>query len=112
MKGRVIMALGFLEILYGGLLILAIILQVFLYKDKNKSRFTIYLLNGSFGLILSYLGFSSQPSNFEIKRIQALIIGGLAILGLGYSFFTKKDSLRGKVLLSLSIIAGFMYLFL
>lgn len=106
------MSLEILGIMYAILFTLALVLQVFLYRNKNERKLGIYFLNTILGVLLSYLAFSSLPSNFEGQRIVALIVGALAIIGCFYKFLFRKDKIIGKIMISLSIVGGFIQLFI
>lgn len=99
------MALGYLMIFIVGLLVVGILLQLFLYrKDTDLLAF----LNTIYGLLLSYVIYTSQPSNYTLARLLALMWGILGLMG-SYIYF-KLNKNYGKIILSLAILAGLVQL--
>ena len=105
------MALGILNILYMILIIIAVVVQVLLYKDKDESKNSIYIINMLFGIILAYLAYTSLPTNFTSQKIIALVFGIIPILAVILKSRDKSFITISKVMLSLSIIVGIVQLF-
>lgn len=103
------MALGLLGILFGVLLVLALILQLLLYKRDDKN---IFLLNVIFGLIVSYLAFTGLATNFSGRRMLALFWGLLAILAMALRRKETLPLIGGKRVLTLAIVGGLIQLIL
>lgn len=108
------MALGILMIIFIVLIVIGIIIQIFLYRSSNDSKHynLIFIINMLFGILLSYLAYTSLPSNYIGQRILAgswMIIAILAML--------MKSKMRGsefisKMMLTISIVGGFSQLYL
>lgn len=106
------MALGVLNILYIVLLIIGITIQVLLYTSKNKSKNNIFISNLVFALILSYLVYTSLPTNYTDQKVLAIMLGGISIIGFFINLYAKKLLILSKIMISLSIIGSFTMLFL
>lgn len=106
------MALGILMILYIVLIAAALIIQVLLYKNKNESKNSIFIINMLFAMFLSYLAYTSLPTNFTGQRILTIALAGIAVLAVALKLKSKKHILVSKVMLSVSILASFLQLFL
>lgn len=104
------MALGILEIMYIGLIILAIGIQVVLYKSKTNN--SIIIINMLFGLLLSYLAFTSFPTNFTIQRTLAIVMGIVAVLAVVMKFRSEELVFLSKIAFSISIVVSLALLFL
>lgn len=104
------MALGILEIMYIILIVLAIGIQVLLYKSKSNN--SIIIVNMVFGLLLSYLAFTTFPTNFAVQRTLAIAMGIVAILAVVIKFRSEELVLLSKIALSISIVVSLALLFL
>lgn len=104
------MALGILVMIDIILLVLAIGLQVLLYKSKSNNG--IIIINMLFSLILSYLAFTALPTNFTIQRILAIVMGIVAVLAIVIKFRSEEFVLLSKIALSISIVVCLVLLFL
>ncbi|ARF13829.1 hypothetical protein [Sporosarcina ureae] len=104
------MALSILEIMYIVLIVLAIGIQVVLYKSKSNN--SVIIINMLFGLLLSYLAFTTFPSNFAIQRTLAVVMGIVAILAVVIKFRSEELVLLSKIALSISILVSLALLFL
>lgn len=105
------MALGTLSIIYGALVIIAVILQALLYKGGRGSKTTIYVANMIFALLVNWIAFSALAINFTGLRALALIVGAISVLALVIKVKSDKLSLVSKILLSLSVVGGLVQLF-
>lgn len=107
------MALGVLNIFYIVLGVIGVGLQGFLYFGNEKfiSNRVVFILNMLFGIIISYLVFTSLPSNYSLQRIMAILIGLISILAM---IVRVKDisSMVAKIMLSISVIGGLIQLFM
>lgn len=100
------MALGYLAILYSLLIVLALVFQFLFYSRLDKFS---YLVNMIYSLSLTYLVYSSQPSNYMVSKSVAIFFGLLSVV----SFIIRdKKSKLSRLLMSLSILAGLVQLFL
>lgn len=104
------MALGYLGILLFALILISIILQVALYKIKDYRNNTIYIFNAVFAFILSYLNFTSQPTNFTGLRMLSLIWAGFAVAGLVAKLKDIKSYKTARYFLSIAVIGGMIQL--
>ncbi|ARF16954.1 hypothetical protein [Sporosarcina ureae] len=104
------MALGILEIMYIVLVILAVGIQVILYKSKSNN--SIIIINMLFGLLLSYLAFTSFPTNFTLQKTLAIVMGIVAILAVIIKFRSEELVILSKISLSISIAVSLALLFL
>lgn len=103
------MALGTLGIIFVVLIVLAILLQVLLYKSSSK---IVFLLNVLLSLLLSALAFTALPSNYTGERVVAIFWAVLAIIALIVNLKVKESSSTGKLLLTVSILGGLAQLML
>lgn len=106
------MALGVLNIIYIVLVIIAISLQVLLYLNKSGRGNSIFILNVVFAIILSYLAYTSLPTNYTSQRFIAIVLGVIPILGIFIKSKSKSFLLGSKLLLTVSILGTFLILFL
>lgn len=107
------MALGFLVLFYVIIILITALAQTFLYMGQYKDKIIIFTANMLLALALSYLAFSSQPTNLTSQRVIALMWGVLAILGMVLKLTSKdKKSLISKILLSLSLVGSLIQLFI
>lgn len=109
-KGGIKMALGILMIFNIVLLIVAIGLQVLLYK--NKATNTIFIINILFGILLAYIAYTSFPTNYTMQRTIAIGLGLASILGVILKFKNEKNAIMSKVMITVSIIGSLLLIFL
>lgn len=100
------MALGILMIMYIVLIIVAVVLQVLLYK--NKATNTIFIINILFGMLLAYMAYTSFPTNFTMQRIVAIALGLVSILGILLKFNNEKFIVVSRVMISVSILGSLL----
>lgn len=100
------MALGTLMILNIVLVIVAIGLQVLLYK--NKATNTIFIINILFGILLAYVAYTSFPTNYTMQRTIAIGLGGASILGMILNLSNEKFIVASKVMISLSVFGSLL----
>ena len=106
------MALGLLKVLYIVLVVIAVIIQLLLYRNKNELKNGVFIINMLFGIILSYMIFSSLPTNFTNQRILAIVWGLIATTAVILKLKSEKLIMASKIMLSVSIIGGFFQLFI
>lgn len=106
------MALGLLKIMYIVLVVIAVIIQFLLYRNKNELKNGIFIINMVFGIILSYMVFTSLPTNFTNQRILAIVLGLIAAIAVVLKLKSEKFIMASKIMLSVSIIGGFFQLFI
>ncbi|PID24292.1 hypothetical protein [Sporosarcina sp. P7] len=104
------MALDILEIMYIVLIIIAIGIQVVLYKSKTNN--SIIIINMLFGLLLSYLAFTSFPTNFTIQKTLSILMGIVAVLAVVMKFRSNELVFLSKIAFSISIVVSLGLLFL
>ncbi|MCZ2260501.1 hypothetical protein [Sporosarcina sp. G11-34] len=100
------MALGFLQVLIIILIIAAVISQKLLYKPKNASGNSIFIINMLFGILLSYIAFTAIPTNYTGKRVLAIGWGVVAVLAVILKLTNQKLITLSRVLLSIAIIGS------
>ena len=101
------MALGILLIMNIMIVLGVIIAQFFLYKDRGNKKF--FLINIALGILLSFLLFTSLPTNYTAQRILALALGVLPLIGL-YLQTQGKNDLLARVLVSVAIFGSLVNL--
>lgn len=101
--------MGVLMLLFIGLFVLVVIGQFLLYQRHERTIGFIW--NTILGILLSYLIFTSLPSNEMTEKILSLSWGILAIIALVIGKIFQKNELLSKVLFSLSVIGGCIHLF-
>lgn len=105
-------ALGVLEVVFVVLVVIAVILQISLYKSNSKKQNAVYIGNIALGIILSYLAYTSLPVNFTAQRSLTIGLGALVLLAFLLKFIIKKHEFISKWLLSIAVIGSFIQLFL
>ena len=101
-----------LEILFGLIVVAAILSQYLLYKNKGDTSTFIFLFNGLLAILLSWLIFTSLPANYDGQRLLSLIWGIIALIGLGMKFFIVKNEQISKLLLTIAVFGGIIHLML
>lgn len=98
-----------LIIIYSVLAILAAGAQFLLYKRGTKTKYLI--INMLISSVLAFIAFSSFPSNYVIRKLMAIIFG---LIGASSLFIkaTTDQSLIPKIMLTFSIVASFILLFI
>lgn len=109
-KGELCMALGILKIVFFALIILVAIGQFALYK--NRWRQGTIIGNTILGVIISYMAFTSLPSNYTGQRGLALVWGVVALVAFVLDLRSKDTLLLSKILLTISVIGGIIQLFI
>ncbi len=102
--------MGELLVIYSILGILALGAQILLYKNKSKN--SIFILNMLLAIVIAYIAYTSQAENFLLEKNIALGIGSISILALILKLFKEKYSFISKILLTISILGGFILLFI
>lgn len=102
------MALGFLKIIFIVILIMAVIGQFFLYM-KGRSRIAL-IWNTVLGIIISYLVYTSLPSNFTFQKVLALVWAIIAIVAFILDLRKKETLLISKIMLTVSVVGGIIQL--
>ena len=97
-----------LLIIYGVIGIATVAAQYSLYKANPEN--TVYSINLGIGLILTFIAYTSFPSNETTLKMLAIIFGVIGIAAI-YLKSVSDQPLLPKVLLSFSIIANFVLLF-
>lgn len=106
------MALGILAIIYGVLIVLTILVQFLLYKGNKTTKNNIFIMNMLLALVLSYISYTSFPTNFTGQRIIAVVLAIIAVVGLVIKF-TKEDFIHAsKIMLSIAVFGSLIQLFL
>ncbi|MDT2768201.1 hypothetical protein P7G58_04900 [Globicatella sulfidifaciens] len=104
------MALGILGILNIVLITVAVIIQALLYKNKNESKNNIFIINMLLGILLSWIVYTSLPTNFTEQRILAISLGLISVSAVVVKLKTEKFIVASKVMLSISIVGGLFQL--
>ena len=105
------MALGILAIIYVVIIIFTIAIQFLLYKNNGKSMNSIFIMNVALGIILAVIAYTSLPTNYTGQRILSITLGVLAILAV-FVKLKNTNLLTSKIILSVSVIGGFIQLFI
>lgn len=108
------MALGILAIIYIVLGGLTLLFQILLYRgnDNTKNYSVIFMLNVFLGVVLSFLVYSSLPSNFIIEKVISAALGLIAVISIGVRVKTEKPSIISKIMLTISIVGGLIQLYI
>lgn len=101
-----------LGILFILLAIATIIGQFLLYKDKENTPNIIFIFNGLLGILLSWLIFTSLPTNFNAQQLLSFIWGLIALIGLAIKFSSAKHIMISKLLLTIAVVGGMVHLFI
>ncbi len=102
--------MGELKIIFIVLVLVSAIFQAMLYFGKFKGNNGILISNAILGLIVSFMIFTSLPQNYTSQRIIGLAFGLSSIVAL-ILYYSKRSIILSKVLLSISVIGGILYLF-
>ena len=104
------MGLAILGIFYVILATIAVIIQILLYKSNSGSKYSnmIFILNMIFALFLSYISYTSFPSNYYGQKIISIFWAIMAIVGVITRSKTKQNLTINKIILSISIIGSFI----
>lgn len=101
-----------LGILYIILSILIIAGTILIYTVRKEDLYnTFFIILSVLALITAFINFTSLPGNFLFKKIIALCLGVLAVIALLLRFLVKSQPAQEKLLLTVSAIAGVLYLF-
>lgn len=106
------MALGILFIIFIVLAVAAVVIQILLYKRGNETNNGIFIINMLLGVLLSYMAFSSLPTNFTGQRTLAIVWGVIAVVAIVLKLTSSKFIMVSKVLLTVSIVGSLFQLFL
>lgn len=91
--------------------IVGLVLQFFLYKKNSNgdTKSIIYLLNVLYAMGLSYLAYTSLPSNYTLQKNITLIFGLLSVV----SFIFKNRKIGriavNNMMITLSILGSIVY---
>lgn len=99
-----------LLIIFIVLALLALIGQVFLYKEHPST--VVFLFNGLLAIIFSWMIFTSLPTNFTNEKIIASIWGIIAMISVIMQFSNRKLYTLSKLLLSVAVVGGLIHLFI
>ena len=102
------MALGILKIVFIALIILVAMGQFALYKNRWRQGATIG--NTILGVIISYMAFTSLPSNYTGQRGLALVWGVVALVAFVLDLRSKHTLFLSKILLTISVVGGMIQL--
>lgn len=97
------MALGILLIMNIIIVLGVIIAQFFLYQDRSSMKF--FMINMALGILLSFLAFTSIPTNFTAWRMLSLGLGILPLIAF-YLHKQEKNDIIARVLLSVAIFGN------
>lgn len=99
-----------LLIIYITLAIISLVAQVLLYKNKSKN--IIFIFNMLLAVLLAYLVFTSLPENYIVQRNISLGIGTISIIAILLKSINEKFVIPSKIMLTISILGGFIQLFI
>ena len=107
-------ALGALVILFAAMSVISALalLIMLLVKDEKKKKILCYFL-GIWGMLIAWMSADSLPSNYIVQQIIAWGFGVLGVVGLLIQICGKssKHAVIARVLVSLSVVLGLLYLF-
>ncbi|WP_432353051.1 hypothetical protein [Sporosarcina sp. A2] len=89
----------------------SLLLQGLMYTRQFKLNLGIRVINTILGLLISYITFTSLFEGEMMKKVIAATFGVSALAGLVISIL-RKDALIGRLLLTLSVIGGIIYLYI
>ena len=101
-----------LLITYIVLIVIAVVVQILLYKSKSDSLNSIFIMNVLLGITLSFITYTSLPSNFALERILAATWGIISIFSAVIKLRTKEYSLVSKLMISVAIVGSIVQLLL
>lgn len=104
------MALGILGIIFAVLIIMAAIGQFLLYKNGGSRIGLIW--NTVLGIIISYLVYTSLPSNYTGQKVLALVWGIIALVAFLLELRNKETLILSKIMLTVSVVGGIIHLFI
>lgn len=106
------MALGILEIIFTVLIIMAATGQFLLYRNGGSriSNSIILIWNTVLGIIISYLVYTSLPSNYTVQKVLALVWGITAIVAFILELRNKETLILSKIMLTVSVVGGIIHL--
>lgn len=102
------MALGVLNIIFC-LAVLLSIASILLITFKNGAllnKLWIFVLIVMYSLILSFMNFTSAPSNYLIYKVVSVIFALCAVSALGLKSLKSSNILYSKILLIVSILGS------
>jgi len=104
------MALGALLILFIILTVVSILTigLLFLVKDPQINNI-VFFVTAVLGIVISYMAFTSLPSNFTVSRMVAGFFGLLTVIGVVMKFMQKAA--LAKLFVSVSVVLGMLQLF-
>lgn len=102
------MALGSLEIFFLVLILVAIVLQILLYKNykQSKSLNLVFIINMVFVILLSYIGYTALPVNFVGQKIMALAWLLIAIIGIQVKLKTNQSLMVSKLIFTVATVGA------
>lgn len=101
------MALASLEIMFIVLIVVAIILQILLYRSNNLSNNNIiFIVNMVFVFLLSYIAFTTFPINETGKRALSIVWPILAVVGIIMKIKTKQSPMASKLFLTVATVGA------
>lgn len=103
--------MGILLIIFGILLVSAILLQLLLYGSKYRESRIVFLGNVALAIVIAFMSYTSFPENYGVAKFIALALGLLSLLGLILRYTDKRDKTMSNILVSISLIFGLIYLF-
>ena len=108
-------AIGFLGILIYGIMLLSLISVVSLVLSaaikNNTIKNVIYILVTLYSLFLSFINFTSGPSNYILPYVIGILCALLTISGAFLKFSKKKASLAYTFIFLSIVIATMSILF-
>lgn len=106
------MALGILKIFYILIIVSIISCQILLYKPNTKVRNEglYFILNVVLVFLLSYIVYTSLPSNFAIQKVLTLVWSALATLAFLVRINVNKSLIVSKLMLTVALIGNLVQL--
>lgn len=105
------MALGLLLVLFTVLAILAVFIQILLYKRGTASNNGIFIVNMVFVFIISYLVYTALPMNYTGLKMLAIAWSVMALIAVVLKVINNNFMMISKVLLTIAVVGSLIQLF-
>ena len=100
-----------LLIIFSVLMILVVVLQLLLYRSKNKDNNTIFALNFLMSLLISCMAYTSLPDNYTTSKMIVIGIGMISVLAVVLRLIKKVQIRTSNIILTVSIICSLIMMF-
>ncbi|MEK4025547.1 hypothetical protein ABZ756_05200 [Mammaliicoccus sciuri] len=90
--------------------ILVIIGQVLLYLKRFGDKRGVWIQNILLNLLIGFISYTSFPDNYTASKMIALVLFAAGVVGFIMSIVGKKTTMGAKLLISISVIGGYLFL--